>query len=88
VSGPSQREMRQIGSNCLPDHGCITCGDVAIEVRVLRVDEERELALCSDREGRRSSVEVALVGPVGVGEQLLVHAGTAIARLDAEAVAG
>jgi hydrogenase maturation factor len=60
--------------------GCITCGDEALPMRVRRVDEDRGLALCEDGEGRRSSVEIALVAPVVRGEELLVHAGTAIAR--------
>ena len=35
-------------------------------MRVRRVDEERGLALCEDADGRRSSVEIALVdGVVG-----------------------
>jgi hydrogenase assembly chaperone HypC/HupF len=59
---------------------CITCGDEALPMRVRRVDEERELALCEDADGRRQSVEIALVEDVAVGDELLVHAGTAIAR--------
>ncbi len=62
---------------CQP--GCITCGDVAVPLQVLEVDRERELALCQDREGRRETVEIALVAPVAAGDELLVHAGTAIA---------
>jgi hydrogenase maturation factor len=65
---------------CDLEAGCITCGDEAVAMRVERIDAERGLALCADDEGRRSSVEIALVEPVGVGEVLLVHAGTAIAR--------
>jgi hydrogenase maturation factor len=59
---------------------CITCGDEALPMRVRRIDEERGLALCEDADGRRSSVEIALVDGVTVGDELLVHAGTAIAR--------
>jgi len=59
--------------------GCITCGDVAVPLRVVEVDERRELALCEDEQGRRETVEIALVTPVTRGDQLLVHAGTAIA---------
>jgi hydrogenase maturation factor len=66
---------------CEHAEGCITCGDEAAEMRVLRVDRRRELALCADGEGERSSVEIALVLPVADGDVLLVHAGTAIARL-------
>jgi hydrogenase maturation factor len=59
---------------------CITCGDEAVAMRVRRLDEQRGLALCEDASGRRESVETALVEPVAVGDELLVHAGTAIAR--------
>jgi hypothetical protein len=51
--------------HCDPHHGCITCGDEAVPMRVRRVDEERGLALCEDGEGRRSSVEIALVARRG-----------------------
>jgi hydrogenase maturation factor len=68
------------GARCDPHHGCITCGDEAVPMRVRRIDEDRGLALCEDGEGRRSSVEIALVAPVMAGDELLVHAGTAIAR--------
>jgi hydrogenase expression/formation protein HypC len=59
---------------------CVTCGDFAEPLRVVSLDAKRELALCEDDAGRRETVEVALVAPVAVGERLLVHAGTAIAR--------
>jgi hydrogenase assembly chaperone HypC/HupF len=57
---------------------CITCGDHAVPMRVLRIDEARVLALCEDEDGERSSVEIALVEPVRDGDRLLVHAGTAL----------
>jgi hydrogenase maturation factor len=59
-------------------HGCITCGDEGIPMRVLAVDEERALALCETAGGERSTVEIALVD-AGPGDEVLVHAGTAIA---------
>ena len=59
------------------DH-CITCSDEGIPMRVESVDEARGLALCADDEGARSTVEIALVD-AGPGDQVLVHAGTAIA---------
>ena len=67
---------------CASQH-CMTCGDDGDPMRVLGVDAVRELALCADERGEHSSVEIALVAPVAPGEHLLVHAGTAIARLDA-----
>ncbi len=71
-------------SACHDDH-CVTCGDVAEPMRVLRVDDERELALCSDTGGDHRTVEIALVLPVEAGDELLVHAGTAIARSEVAA---
>ena len=59
-------------------HGCITCGDEGIVMRVLQVDETRALALCETAGGERSTVEIALVD-AGPGDDVLVHAGTAIA---------
>ena len=60
---------------------CITCGDDGDPMTVFAVDAERGLALCTAADGRRASVETALVEPVAPGDRLLVHAGTAIARL-------
>jgi hydrogenase maturation factor len=58
---------------------CITCGDVAVPLTVVRVDDQRGLALCEADDGRRETVEIALVAPVSPADRLLVHAGTAIA---------
>jgi len=72
---------------CEVDHDshCITCGDEAIPLRVLRVDDERGLALCEAASGEHTMIEIALIGPVAPGDGLLAHAGTAIAPLPAEA---
>jgi hydrogenase maturation factor len=37
---------------------------------------------CADQDGRRETVEIALVAPVAPADRLLVHAGTAIQRLE------
>ena len=66
---------------CDHEQGCITCGDTAVPMRVLRLDEDHTLALCEDDAGLRASVETALVEPVRVGDLLLVHAGAALQRL-------
>jgi hydrogenase maturation factor len=65
---------------CHSDH-CITCGDEGIPMTVEKVDAERCLALCSNDDGGKSSVEIALVEPVEEGDSLLVHAGVALVRL-------
>jgi hydrogenase expression/formation protein HypC len=72
-------------AHCDPRGGCITCGDVALPMAVRHIDAERGLALCEHEDGRRESVEIALVEPVAIGERLLVHAGTAIGRANADA---
>jgi hydrogenase maturation factor len=66
--------------SCADPHHCITCGDDGVPMTVVRIDEQRELALCQDDAGDRSSVEIALVMPVRAGDVLLVHAGTALVR--------
>jgi hydrogenase maturation factor len=57
------------------DGHCVTCSDEGVPMRVVAVREG--LALCD------GDVEVMtdLVGEVNAGEELLVHAGVAIARL-------
>jgi hydrogenase maturation factor len=47
---------------------------------VLRIDEERALALCVTEGGDKSSVEIALV-EASPGDSVLVHAGVALVRL-------
>ena len=64
---------------CIADFdGCITCGDHAVELRVVSADEARGLALCTDDHGGSAEVDVLLVSPVAPGDRVLVHAGTAI----------
>jgi len=68
------------GEACGSEH-CITCGDDGVPMTVLGVDGGRGLALCADAGGAHHTVETALVDPVAPGDALLVHAGTALARL-------
>jgi len=68
-------EEQTIGPVCDSDH-CITCGDIAVEVRVVRLLPD-ELADVDTGEGTER-VSVALVS-AGVGDTILVHAGEAIA---------
>ena len=72
-----------LAPRCDHEAGCITCGDEAVAMRVVRVDEGRSLALCADARERTQTVEIELVGPVGPGDELLVHAGTALTRVEA-----
>jgi hydrogenase assembly chaperone HypC/HupF len=68
--------------SCADPHHCVTCGDDGVPMRVLAIDEARGLALCEDAGGAHGAVEIALVAPVAPGDALLVHAGTALTRLD------
>jgi hydrogenase maturation factor len=68
-----------VSLECHSDH-CITCGDEGIPMTVLRIDEERGLALCSAAGGEKSTVEIALV-EVETGDSVLVHGGVALVRL-------
>jgi hydrogenase maturation factor len=71
--------------HCDSGHGCITCGDQALEMRVAAVDAERGLAVCVDDAGEAAEVDILLVEPAAIGERLLVHARVAIARAEVPA---
>jgi hydrogenase maturation factor len=66
---------------CVEEGHCITCGDDGVPMEVVRLDEQRGLALCAGENGERNAVETALIDAVVAGDVLLVHAGTAIARV-------
>jgi hydrogenase maturation factor len=68
---------------CGSDH-CITCADDGVGMTVVRIDQQRGLALCADVQGARHTVETALVESVASGDVVLVHAGVAIATLASE----
>jgi len=70
------------GADTCGSHHCVTCGDDGVPMQVVRVDQVRGLALCEHDDGQRETVETALVDPVAPGDLLLVHAGTALIRLD------
>jgi hydrogenase maturation factor len=59
-------------------HECLTCGDVAVEARVVAVVGDTAVV---EVEGGREQVAVELVTPVAVGEVLLCHAGIAIRKV-------
>jgi hydrogenase maturation factor len=56
-------------------------------MRVERVDAARGLALCTEDDGSKRTVEIDLVGAVALGDSLLVHAGVALTRLETGALA-
>ena len=68
-----------MNANACGDH-CITCSDEGIPMRVERIDDSRELALCAAEDGSKSTVEIALVD-VEPGDRVLVHAGVALTEL-------
>lgn len=65
-------------SRLCTDDVCITCGDVAVPVRVVRL-LPGDLAVV-EVDGQEEEISVALVS-AEVGATLLVHAGEAIATL-------
>jgi hydrogenase expression/formation protein HypC len=74
-----RRERGPEASECL-DGVCITCSDMAVEVRVLRLLDD-EMAVVEGG-GGEETVSVALVA-AGVGDTILVHAREAIAVIGA-----
>lgn len=57
---------------------CITCGDVAVEARVVAVSDRTATI---EHGGAREQVAVDLVDGVAVGDTLLCHAGVALERI-------
>lgn len=72
---------------CTTEGHCITCSDEGVPMRVAAVDEDAGLATCLDARGATNEVMTALVERVHVGDLLLVHAGTALLRLEPDAAA-
>ena len=65
--------------SCTADTHCVTCSDEGVPMRVLAAAEDG-IARC-EADGTETDVMTDLVGPVTVGDNLLVHAGVALARL-------
>jgi hydrogenase maturation factor len=75
-----------VSAGCDDAHHCVTCADEGVAMRVVAIDDARGLALCETADGgARESVEIALVDAVAPGDALLVHAGTALTKLEAVA---
>jgi hypothetical protein len=62
------------------DHHCVTCSDEGVAMRVVGRDAEG-LVLCAAGDDSPTSVMTELVGSVGEGDLLLVHAGVALVHL-------
>ncbi len=69
-----------------PHMDCPVCKDEALPARVLTLDAEASLATVLTACGERE-VALDLVDDVHAGDYLLVHLGTAIAKLNPEDVA-
>jgi hydrogenase maturation factor len=61
------------------DDRCITCGDIAVAATVVEVVGSTATV---ELDGAREQVGIDVVGPVGVGEVLLCHAGIAIDKVE------
>jgi hypothetical protein len=68
---------------CVPDASgrCATCADEGIEALVVAVLDDGMAAV--QVEGRRQEVAIELLDGIRAGDRVLVHAGVAIARLEA-----
>lgn len=63
---------------------CITCADEALPARIERVDQEAGMALVTVAD-MTQEIDITLVDDVVPGDQVLVHGGIAIARIDSTA---
>lgn len=60
-----------------PGDHCVTCGDIAIAMEVEEVRDDS--AICVDEQGVRHEVAIDLIETLTPGDEVLVHAGVAIA---------
>ena len=65
--------------SCTADTHCITCSDEGVPMRVVEVQQDG-IARC-EADGAESDVMIDLVAPIAIGDNVLVHAGVALARL-------
>jgi len=65
-----------------PSCHCVTCADEGVPMRVLGFAGGAGLADCAAEDGETTAVDTTLVEPVTAGEQVLVHAGVALVKLD------
>lgn len=79
---PAQRAPAD-APRCVDGH-CVTCSDEGVPMRVVSVLDPG-MAVCEGENGRRTDVLTALVEEPREGDTLLVHAGTALLRLDPHA---
>jgi hypothetical protein len=79
----ARAESRDVPA-CVAEH-CITCSDEGLPLRIVAL-EGAGLASCRDDAAPgepAATVDVQLVGDVGPGDLVLVHAGVALALLEA-----
>jgi D-sedoheptulose 7-phosphate isomerase len=65
----------------LLDDACITCGDVAVQARVVALNNGNATI---EKDGAREDVAIDLVEGVQLGDQLLCHAGVALEKVGGE----
>ena len=73
-----QPELERFGTCTLDQDGCTTCGDVAVPVRLLKL--EGNSAVVEDRLGQRADVLVDFIKDAKHGDILLIHMGIAIGK--------
>jgi hydrogenase expression/formation protein HypC len=73
-------ELERYGHCTLDQDGCVTCGDVAVPVRVLQA--AGTTAVVVDRLGQHAEIATDFVPGTGPGDILLVHLGVAIGRVE------
>lgn len=81
MSPPPERPSGISPDRCTTDGHCVTCSDEGVPMRVAELAGDG-LAVCVDDGGVRSDVLTGLIDAVRPGDLLLVHAGTALLRLD------
>jgi hydrogenase assembly chaperone HypC/HupF len=80
MSGRENQKAPRECDSLTSDGLCITCSDMAVPARVLRIDQESGFAIVAVK-GATEEVDITLVDSVVAGDVVLVHGGVAMALL-------
>lgn len=77
--------MSDVPARCDGTAGCVTCSDAAEPMLVEAVSDDGAIAECVSECGERREVLCGLLPGLTAGARVLVHAGAALQRVDADA---
>ncbi|MCI6584200.1 MAG: HypC/HybG/HupF family hydrogenase formation chaperone [Mobiluncus porci] len=81
LSGDLTASIATAGLGDIEGDVCITCSDEGRPLEIVGLEPDGVTARALGARGEET-VDVSLVGPVAIGEKILVHAGLAITKVE------